>query len=82
MIERALTVRDLVERFAVGEHTVLGWIRRGELRAIDVSRNRGGKPRWRISAEALAAFELARTASPPLPRTRRRKPPAEVIEFY
>jgi hypothetical protein len=34
-------VKDLCERFAVGEHTVLGWIRRGELRAINVSRKPG-----------------------------------------
>lgn len=75
------TVRDLTERYGVGEHTVLGWIKRGELRAIDVSRNRGGKPRWRISAESLAAFELARTVSPPPQRTRPKKQPS-VIEFY
>jgi hypothetical protein len=30
-------IKEICERFAVGEHTVLGWIRLGELRAIDVS---------------------------------------------
>ena len=54
-------VRDLTKRFAVGEHTVLGWIRAGELRAVNVSRTLGGRPRWRITAEALAAFEAMRT---------------------
>jgi hypothetical protein len=75
-------IKDLCERFAVGEHTVLNWIRRGELRAIDVSRKQGGRPRWRITQEALTAFEFGRTPTPPPPRVRRRKRPAEVIQFY
>jgi len=66
-------VKDLCERFAVGEHTVLGWIQRGELKAIDVSREGGGKPRWRITQESLAAFELSRTPAFPPPSTRRRR---------
>lgn len=76
-------VKDLTERYGVGEHTVLGWIHRGELKAIDVSRQRGGRPKWRVTAESLEAFELSRTPTPPAPRTRRRKrQPAEVVEFY
>jgi transposase len=75
-------IKDLQERFAVGEHTILGWIKRGELKAINVSRKPVGRPKWRITAEALAAFELARTTSPQPPRTRRKKQPADIIEFY
>ncbi len=43
MGERALTVRDLCDRYAVGEHSVLGWIRSGELRALNVGRRPGSK---------------------------------------
>ena len=75
-------VKDLCERFAVGEHTILGWIKRGELRAINVSRKQVGRPKWRITSEALAAFEQLRTAAPPPTRTRRRKQPNEPILFY
>lgn len=83
MVDRALTIRDLTERYGVGEHTVLGWIRSGELRAINCGRRPGAKkPRWRITAEALAAFELCRTHNPPPPRARRRKQSAEAIQFY
>ena len=83
MVSRAVTVADLSERYGVGEHTVLSWIRSGELRAINCGRRAGSKkPRWRITAEALAAFELLRTPSPPPPRTRRRKQSADVIAFY
>ena len=78
-----LSVRDLCERYGVGEHTVLAWINSGELQAFSVSRRSGSKkPRWRITHEALEAFEQARTPTPPPPKVRRRKRPAEVIEFY
>ncbi|MBI1913226.1 MAG: hypothetical protein HYS12_00455 [Planctomycetes bacterium] len=64
-------------------HTVLGWIQSGELRAINVGRKPGAKkPRWRISEEALKAFELARTPVPPPARMRRKKQPTDVIQFY
>ena len=80
---RTLSVKDLQKRYAVGEHTVLGWIRNGELRAVDVSRKLGsGRARWRVTAEALQAFELLRTPVPPPPRGRRRKQPAGIVEFY
>jgi excisionase family DNA binding protein len=78
-----LSVRDLCERYGVSEHTVLGWIRSGELRAINVGRRLGAKkPRWRITPEALEAFEILRTQTSPPPRARRRNRPADVIEFY
>jgi excisionase family DNA binding protein len=78
-----LCVRDICERFGVSEQTVLGWIRSGELRAVNVGRRPGAKkPRWRVTAEALAAFELARTPTPLPPRTRRRKRMDDIIQFY
>jgi excisionase family DNA binding protein len=82
-VGNTLSVRDVCERYGVGDHTVLQWIRSGELKAFLASRRRDSKrPRWRISAEALAAFELARTPTAPPPRARRRKRSADVIEFY
>jgi transposase len=79
---RTYAIKDLCERFAVGEHTVLAWIRRGELKAIDVSRNQGGRPKWRITPEALETFEQLRTTTPSPSKTQRKKRPADVIEFY
>ena len=81
----AYSVADLCERYGVCEHTVLGWIRSGELRAVNVGRTPGGrKPRWRVTVVALAAFELAReSGSNPTPQPkRRRKAEPEVIRFY
>lgn len=76
------SVHDVCDRYGVGEHTVLNWIRRGELKAINVGRNPGGKKKWRITEEALAAFEQLRTPTPPAPATRRRKPLTDVIQRY
>ncbi len=75
------SVKDLTDRFGVGEHTVCEWIRRGELAAINVAKRPGTRPKWRVTEEALAAFELSRTATPPPERARRRKQPGSVLEF-
>jgi excisionase family DNA binding protein len=78
-----LSVKDICERYGVTVHTVLAWIRSGELRAVNVGRRLGAKkPRWRITQEAVEAFEVLRTPTSPKPRTRRRKRPLDVIEFY
>jgi len=84
MAERTYTVRDLCERYGVNEHTVLGWIAQGELRAINVGRSPDRKkPRWRITAEALATFEQLRTPTPQMPQQRRRNQTGgDVVEFY
>jgi excisionase family DNA binding protein len=80
----AFTVRDICDRYGVGEHSVLGWIRSGELRAVNVGRRLGAKkPRWRITQEALDAFEQLRSATPPPPRrTRRPKQPDIGKRYY
>jgi excisionase family DNA binding protein len=79
-----LSVREICNLYRVSEHTVLSWISSGELRAFSVGRKPGAKkPRWRITQEALAAFEALRTPTPPAPRTRRRKQSADgIIKFY
>ena len=77
------SVQDVCKRYCVGVHTVLRWIANGELRAVNVGRNLSAKkPRWRVTQEALEAFELLRTPLPPAPKTRRRKQAAGALEFY
>jgi predicted site-specific integrase-resolvase len=59
--------REVALLYRVSVHTVLAWIRSGELRAVNVAR--GPRPRWIITEAALAAFEAARSApTPPLRR--------------
>lgn len=77
------SVAEVKERFGVGEHTVLGGIKSGELKAINVARGTGKRPKWRITAEALASWELSRESGPPAPKpTRRRKSNGAVLNFY
>lgn len=66
-------IRDIRERFGVGEGTVLAWIRNKELKAVNVSRTTGGRPKWRITQAALDEFEILRgTVAAPKPHRRRR----------
>jgi len=79
------TIRDLQIRFGVSVHTVLGWVNSGELKALNVGVTLGKKkPRWRVTADALAAFEAARAPTPATPRVaaRKKKQPGDVIAFY
>jgi excisionase family DNA binding protein len=77
------SVKQIRERLKVSDPTVLAWIASGELVAINVSRKRGRKPRWRITEESLQAFELLRASAPQPPRTKRRsRKPADVVKFY
>jgi excisionase family DNA binding protein len=80
---RLLSIRDVCERYTVSERTVLDWLHSGQLRGLNVGRRPdAGKPRWRISEEALAEFEASRTPTLPPPVSRRKRKLADVIEFY
>jgi len=76
------TVLEVSTRHRVSPDKVRGWIRTGELFAINTSDTRCGRPRWVIPPEALAAFEQRRAGGPPAkPPPRRRRPPA-LVDFY
>lgn len=66
-------VKQIRERYGVAESTVLGWIRHGELKALDVSPRKGGRPHWRITEKALDDFEALRATTPPAPKSTSRK---------
>jgi len=78
------SIKQVAERFGVGQHTVLAWVKSGELAAINVARRPGGKPHYRVTSDAIRAFELLRsseTAAPP-PRRGRRRKKTDAIAFY
>lgn len=84
-IEREfLTPPEAAEYLGVSPDKILAWIHAGELRASDLSTTRGGRPRWRIAKQDLAAFLSLRAATPEPKRRRtpRRQAAAEVIQFY
>jgi len=81
--DRDYKVHEFAAKENVGVHTVLAWIANGSLSATNVARDpKGRRPRWRISHEAVRAWELARQSQPPLPRRPRRRKQSEVVEFY
>ena len=59
-----LTPPQFAKRLGVQAQKVLGWIRSGELRAVNVADRTGRRPRWRISAEAAEEFLRRREAVP------------------
>jgi len=71
---------DIARRYRIDVERVLSMIRRGELEAIDVSTGAGLRPRWVITAQALAKFENRKSNRPtpeptpePAPRPSRSK---------
>jgi len=79
-----LKVSQIAEQLGVKHGKILGWIKTGELEALDVSSRAGvGLPRWRVTQDALDRF-LARRANttPKLQRKARRRNVAPVAVRY
>jgi hypothetical protein len=81
---RMLTPPQIAARLAVKPEKILGWIRSGELSAVNVAKNVDGRPRWRVDPAELDKFLIRRSATPAPKVTRRRKKklPADFVEFY
>ena len=61
---RYLRIKDIQEQFGCSEHTVLHWIRTGELKAHNI--NRGAKrPQWRVHPDAFQQFLNLRSNQSP-----------------
>lgn len=57
-----LTPPQVARQWGISPEKVVGWIRSGELRAIDASKLRGHRPRYLIDVADLAEFEKRREA--------------------
>jgi len=78
-----LTPPAVAELLGVNESKVLGWIRSGELPAVDVGPRGGRRPRWRVAKADLELFLTRRAANPPPPMVRRRRRADKaVIQFF
>jgi hypothetical protein len=83
MTANSYTPPELARRYRVTADKVLGWIRSGQLSAVNVAQRPDGRPRWRISQEAIEAFERARSARPaPVVRRVKRKRLAGIKEYF
>lgn len=81
-MDRYLTPPEVARRFGVSTSKVTTWISRGEIVALNLATAAGGRPRWRISPEALADFEARRSAQPKPKQQRRRRAPKEMVRFF
>lgn len=77
-LERTYRPQDIAEHLGVGVYKVMGWIRRGELKAYNIS-NSAIKPRWRIKLSDVEAFMEGRSNRINLvpKQKRRRRPPGK-----
>jgi hypothetical protein len=79
--QESFSVADLCRRYKVGADKIYGFIRRGELIAINLAANLSSRPHWRVTHESVEAFESRRSsAPPPKPARRRRRPVAR--DYY
>ncbi len=62
-----ITPPMIAKRYGCSAEKVVGWIRRGELKAFDSASRRGGRARWLVDLKDLQAFEESRSAPPALP---------------
>lgn len=68
------TPPELAKQLGVEPAKVIGWITRGELRAVDFAKNKNGKrPRWRIAPEAFETFCAVRESQPKVRQKLRQK---------
>lgn len=82
-LQRYLTPPEIAARLGIKPDRVIGWIRTGQLRAVNVGDR--SRPRWKIKPADLAAFELARSNLATLPRAqprRRRASQAPARDWY
>ncbi len=58
-----ITPAEYARSLGVNPSKVIGWIKAGDLRAINVAATTGTRPKFRIKPEDLAAFEDRRAAA-------------------
>lgn len=78
------SVPQVAEELGISPDKVCDWIGRGELAAVNIAHRAGGKPRWRISEDALAAFLASRSSTPPSPAPKppRRRRDESVTRYF
>jgi hypothetical protein len=68
-----LTPPQLAKRWGVSPDKVLAWIRSGELRASNIAKRAGGRPRYLIDPAEAEAFWARRSLEKPPPMQRRKR---------
>jgi len=77
-----VTPPALAREYGVDVQKILAWIKRGELRAVNLATDPNGRPRYAIDRADILTFELSRQVQPPPPRVRRRRADPSITEFF
>jgi len=80
-----LTPPQLAKLWKCKPDKIVCLIKRGELEGFDISHNPGiGRPRYRISWEAIKAFEQRRSGAAPAKSLRKRKAamPKDFVRYF
>jgi len=77
-----LTPPQIAQLWGVGTGKVVAWIRQGELRAIDASSARGGRPRYLVDVADLAEFEERRSVVPKAPSRPQTRKESSSVSFF
>jgi hypothetical protein len=80
-----ITPKDYAKRLRVSPAKVLGWIHRGELRAINIASSLKGRPRFLLSESDIEEFESLRSTLSPQPKAKAKPRPihdANFIKYY
>lgn len=67
------TPPKLAKRYGISVDKVIRWILAGELSAMNLATTTSGRPRYKITQEAVEAFEARRAILTPPPRIHRKK---------
>jgi excisionase family DNA binding protein len=65
-VKKWFTLPEVAELLGIDDMKLHGWLKSGELVAVNVASKPNGRPRWRIAAESLQAF-LEKRQSGPVP---------------
>jgi excisionase family DNA binding protein len=69
----ALTPKEIASLLEVKLDTVLAWIHRGELPAINVAKRPSTRPRYRVRTKDFEAFQEKRAAKVAVPSPHHRR---------
>jgi len=68
-----LSPPQIAKQLGIDPAKIIAWINSGQLNAINVAENLAGRPRYRVSSQALEDFLRRRSTSPAPQPVRRRK---------
>lgn len=82
ILTASVTPAEYAKARGISGDKVLGWIASGELVAVNVAQSANGRrPRWRISLDAIEAFERSRSTVAKPPAKPKRRCPQTVKQY-